>query len=48
MESEIKFVKTYRRAFSVLSFINNLVPNLIQRPVVKVFEKDKYILESYK
>jgi len=48
MESEKKFVKTYHMTFSVLSLINKLIPNLIQGAIVKNYEKDKNILESYK
>jgi len=48
IESDTKFVRAYRRAYTRLYFVNKLAPNLIQGHIAKVLEKDKYILESYK
>ena len=48
IESDTKYVKAYHRAIRFGCFLNNLVPNLIQRRIEKTLEKDKYILESYK
>jgi digeranylgeranylglycerophospholipid reductase len=46
-ETEEKFVRTYRRVFSILCFINKLFPNLLQGHISKILEQDKFILESY-
>ena len=48
IESDTKFVRAYHRAIRLGCFLNNLVPNFIQRYIGKTLVKDKYILESYK
>jgi len=46
-ETEKKFLRIFRIGVSIAYFINKLSPDLLQRYILKTFEKDKFILESY-
>ena len=47
-ETEKKFVRAFRRVFSIMCFINKLFPNLLEGYIFKSLEQDKFILEKYK
>jgi len=46
IKTEKKFIKVYRRGFSLLCSLNKLFPNLVQNQLVKIVQKDKKIIDS--
>jgi len=46
IKTEEKFIKSYRRGFSLLHSLNKLFPNLVQNQLVKIVKKDKKIINS--
>ena len=46
LTTEEKFVKSYKRAFSVVYTLNKLFPNLLQNQLIKIVKKDKKIIDA--
>jgi digeranylgeranylglycerophospholipid reductase len=46
LTTEEKFVKSYRRAFSLIYSLNKLFPNLLQNQLMKIIKKDKKIIDT--
>jgi len=46
LTTEEKFVKSYRRAFSLIYSLNKLFPNLLQNQLIKIVKKDKKIIDT--
>jgi digeranylgeranylglycerophospholipid reductase len=45
LTTEEKYIKAYRRGYSLIYSLNKLFPNLLQNQLVKIVKKDKKILE---
>jgi len=48
LTTEKKYVKSYRRVFSLLNSLNRLFPNILQNQYIKIVKNDKKILDSIK
>jgi digeranylgeranylglycerophospholipid reductase len=48
LTTDEKYISAYKNAFTMLSFINKIFPNLFQDHVAKILKKDQAILEKYK
>lgn len=46
LTSEEKYIKSYRRVFSLLYLLNKFFPNILQNQFIKIVKKDKKILDS--
>ncbi len=46
LTTEEKYIKSYRKVFSLLSLLNKFFPNILQNQFVKIVKKDKKILDS--
>jgi len=46
LTTEEKYIKAYRRAFSLIHSLNKLFPNLLQNQLIKIVKNDKKILNS--
>jgi len=46
LTTEEKFVKSYRRAISLIYSLNKLFPNLLQNQLIKIIKKDKKIIDT--
>ena len=46
LTSEEKYIKSYRKVFSLLNLLNKIFPNILQNQFIKIVKKDKKILDS--
>jgi len=46
IKTEEKFIRAYKRGFSLLCSFNKLFPNIVQNQLVKIVQKDKKIIDS--
>lgn len=48
LNTEKRFIKSYRRGISLLNKLNKLAPNLLQNQLIKIVQEDKKIIETLK